>query len=55
MNAITRIRLMLIIVLVMFPDMFTLVIGSVVALVWWGLARTVLTLRSVKSQPQAAL
>jgi CubicO group peptidase (beta-lactamase class C family) len=40
---------------VMFPDMFTLVIGSTVALVWWGLARTVLTLRSVKSQPQAAL
>jgi hypothetical protein len=37
------------------PDMFTLVIGSTVALVGWGLARTVLTLRGGKSQPQAML
>jgi hypothetical protein len=29
---------------VMFPDMFTLVIGSVIVLVGWGLARTILTL-----------
>ena len=36
------------------PDMFTLVISSAVAVVGWGLARTVLTLRSVKPRPQAA-
>lgn len=33
---------------VMFPDMFMLVIGSVIAVAGWGLARTALTLRSAK-------
>ena len=39
---------------VMFPDMFMLVIGSAVAVGGWGLARTILTQRSVKPRPQAA-
>lgn len=34
---------------VMFPDMFMLVIGSVIALAGWGVARTALTLRLAKS------
>jgi hypothetical protein len=38
----------------MFPDMATLIIGSVVALVGWGLARTVLTLRPVKTRTRSA-
>jgi len=41
-------------VVVMFPDMFMLVIGSAVAVAGWGLARTVLTQRLVKPRPQAA-
>jgi CubicO group peptidase (beta-lactamase class C family) len=38
----------------MFPDMATLIIGSAIALAGWGLARTVLTLRPVKSRPRSA-
>ena len=36
-----------------FPELFTLLIGSVVALGVWGLARTLLTLRPAKSPPPA--
>ena len=36
-----------------FPELFTLLIGSVVALGVWDLARTLLTLRSAKSPPPA--
>jgi len=36
-----------------FPDMFTLMIVSAVALAGWGVVRTVLTLRSVRNQPNA--
>ncbi len=35
---------------VMFPDMFTLMIVSAVALAGWGVVRTVLTLRSARTQ-----
>jgi len=38
-----------------FADMFTLVALSVAALGVWGLARTLLTLKQAKSQPQASL
>jgi hypothetical protein len=40
---------------VMFPDMFTLVVGSAIALAGWGVARTALTLQSAQSRPKAAL
>jgi CubicO group peptidase (beta-lactamase class C family) len=38
----------------MFPDMATLIIGSAVALTGWGLARTALTLSAMRSRPRAA-
>jgi hypothetical protein len=34
-----------------FPELFTLLIGTVVALVVWALARTLFTLRAAKSPP----
>ena len=37
-----------------FPDMFTLMIVSAVAVAGWGVAQTALTLRSTRIQPKAA-
>jgi len=36
-----------------FPDMFTLMIVSAVAVAGWGAVQTALTLRSARTQPNA--
>jgi hypothetical protein len=40
---------------VMFSDMFMLVMVSVIAVIGWGVARTVLNLRSAKSRLAVAI